>query len=273
MAVSVRSAAPPWSYSGLIWNFALRDIKSRFKGTILGWAWSIIVPVATVVIYSIVFSTIFRAEPPPLADGRAGNYAVWLLTGLVVWTGFSNTLNTAVGALLGSGSLLQKIYFPSYVPVIGSVISSMMQTGIEVGILLVILLAFGNVGLSWLALLLWIPVFVLFVASVTYVLATFNVYFRDLAYLITVALQLFFFLTPIIYPITLVPESWNGIPVRALIEANPIAAFVESFRTILYSVSVPSLGTWAVLIAWAAGALGLAVLTYFRRGLDIGEQV
>jgi len=112
-----------------------------------------------------------------------------------------------------------------------------------------------------------------FVTSVTYILATFNVYFRDLAYLITVALQLFFFVTPIIYPITLVPESSHGIPVRALIQANPLAQFVESFRTILYGVSVPSLSTWTVLLAWTAAALGLAVLTYFRRGLDIGEQI
>ena len=271
--MSVRSAAPAWSYSGLIWNFAVRDIKSRFKGTFLGWAWSIIVPVATVIIYSVVFSTIFRAQPPPLADGRPGNYAVWLLTGLVVWTGFSNTLNTAVGTLLGTGSLLQKIYFPSYAPVIGSVISSMMQTGIEALILIVILVAIGNIGISWIVLILWVPVFVVFVASVTYILATFNVYFRDLAYLITVALQLFFFVTPIIYPITLVPESSHGIPVRALIQANPLAQFVESFRTILYGVSVPSLSTWTVLLAWTAAALGLAVLTYFRRGLDIGEQI
>jgi ABC-type polysaccharide/polyol phosphate export permease len=271
--VSVRSAAPAWSYSGLIWNFALRDIKSRFKGTLLGWAWSIIVPVATVIIYSVVFSAIFRAQPPPLADGRPGNYAVWLLTGLVVWTGFSNTLNTAVGTLLGTGSLLQKIYFPSYAPVIGSVISSLMQTGIEMAILLVILVAIANVGLPWLALLLWIPVFVAFVTSVTYILATYNVYFRDLAYLIAVALQLFFFLTPIIYPITLVPVSWNGIPVRALIEANPLAQFVESFRSILYGVTVPSVATWAILLTWTAAAVVLAVITYFRRGLDIGEQI
>jgi ABC-type polysaccharide/polyol phosphate export permease len=273
VVVSVRSAAPAWSYSGLIWNFALRDIKSRFKGTLLGWAWSIIVPVATVVIYSVVFSAIFRAQPPPLADGRPGNYAVWLLTGLVVWTGFANTLTSGVGTLLGSGSLLQKIYFPSYAPVIGSVISSMMQTGIEMAILLVILLAIGNAGLPWLVLLLWAPIFVAFVASVTYILGAYNVYFRDLAYLITVALQLFFFLTPIIYPISLVPESWHGIPVRALIEANPLAQFVESFRTIAYSVSVPGAGTWAILLGWTAAAFGLSVVTYVRRGLDIGEQI
>jgi ABC-type polysaccharide/polyol phosphate export permease len=257
----------------LIWNFALRDIKSRFKGTFLGWAWSIIVPVATVIIYSVVFSAIFRAQPPPLADGRPGNYAVWLLTGLVVWTGFSNTLNTGVGTLLGTGSLLQKIYFPSYAPVLGSVISSMMQTGIEMAILLVILVAIGNVALPWLALLVWLPAFVVFVASVTYILATLNVYFRDLAYLITVALQLLFFLTPIIYPVTLVPESWHGIPVRAIIEASPLAQFVESFREIVYALSVPSLTSWAGLFIWTTAAFGLAVLTYFRRGLDIGEQI
>jgi ABC-type polysaccharide/polyol phosphate export permease len=256
-----------------VWNFAVRDTKSRFKGTVLGWAWSILVPVATVVIYSVVFSLIFRAEPPLMGNGRPGAYWIWLLTGLVVWTAFANTLSTAVGALLSTGSLLQKVYFPSYTPVLGSVISSLMQSGVELTIVLVLLAFTGGVGASWLGLLVWLPVFVVLVTSVTYILATLNVYFRDLSYLISVALQLFFFLTPVIYPITIVPESWRGIPVRQLIELNPLTQYVGSFRSMLYELRMPGAGTWSLLVGWAALAVGLAVLTYFRRGLDIGEQM
>jgi ABC-type polysaccharide/polyol phosphate export permease len=271
--VSVRGQAPPWAYSSLIWNFTVRDVKSRFKGAVLGWAWSLLVPIATVVIYSLVFSTVFRATPPPFADGSPGNYVVWLLAGLVVWSGFANTINTAVGALLGAGPLLQKVYFPSYAPVVGSVLASLMQAGIEMGILLLILIFLGNVGAVWLTALAWTALFVLFVGSLSYILATFNVYFRDLSYLISVALQLLFFLTPIIYPVSLVPESWNGIPVRALVEASPLTQFVESFRTIVYSLSVPSAATWGVLAAASLVSFLLAVLTYDRRGRDIGEQM
>ena len=273
MAVSVRSSAPPWAYSGLIWNFAVRDVKSRFKGAILGWAWSLIVPIATVVIYSLVFSVIFRTTPPPMANGKPGNYALWLLTGLVVWTGFSSTITTGVVSLLASGPLLQKIYFPSYAPVIGSVLSSLMQTGIELSIVLVILLAVGNVGLSWLFIVFWAALFVVFVGSVTYILAALNVSFRDLSYLITVVLQLLFFLTPVIYPITLAPESWHGIPVRAILELNPLAQFIESFRSLAYAAVVPGPKTWGGLVLCTLVCVGLAMLTYDRRGRDIGEQV
>jgi ABC-type polysaccharide/polyol phosphate export permease len=273
VAVSVRSAAPPWAYRGLIWNFAVRDVKSRFKGAVLGWAWSLLVPIFTVLIYALVFSAVFRATPPPFPDGRAGNYVVFLLSGLVVWTGFANTLNTAVGTLLATGPLLQKIYFPSYAPVLGSVLSSLMQTGIELGILLAILVAVSNVSAAWLFVVPWALLFVVFVASVTYVLATFNVYFRDLSYLISVGLQLLFFLTPIIYPITLVPQEWHGLPARAIVAASPLAAFVESFKSLIYLLSVPGPGVWLTLLGWTLGALGLAVLTYHRRGRDIGEQM
>lgn len=273
MAVSVRNAAPPWAYSGLIWNFAVRDVKSRFKGAVLGWAWSLLVPLAMVGIYSVVFSAVFRTTPPPFADGRPGNYAVFLLSGLVVWTGFANTLNTAVGTLLATGPLLQKIYFPSYAPVVGSVLASLMQTGIELAILLAILVLVANVGAAWVLIVPWALLFVAFVGSVTYVLATWNVYFRDLAYLITVALQLLFFLTPIIYPITLVPETWHGLPVRSLVEASPLAQFVESFKSIVYLLQAPPPSTWLLLFAWTLGLFGLAALTYDRRGRDIGEQM
>jgi ABC-type polysaccharide/polyol phosphate export permease len=273
VAVSVRNAAPPWAYRGLIWNFAVRDVKSRFKGTLLGWVWSLLVPLATVVIYSVVFSAIFRAAPPDFGNGKPGNYAVFLLSGLVVWTGFATNLNVGIGTLLAAGPLLQKIYFPSYAPIIGSVIATFMQTAIEFAILAVILVVVGNVSLAWLWLVPWVIVFVLFVGAVTYVMGALNVFYRDLAYLVAVALQLLFFLTPVIYPITSVPEESHGIPVRAIVEASPLAEFVESFKSIVYGLQVPGPRAWFALAAWCAAALGLAVLTYVRRGQDIGEHV
>ncbi len=270
---TTRPRSSIWSYRSLIWNFAQRDLKSRFKGTALGWAWSLMLPLATLATYSVVFSVVFRAVPPDFGNGAAGNFTVWLMAGLVPWSLFMISVNTAIPTLLANGPLLQKIYFPAYAPVLGAVVAILVQTMIEFGVLGVVLAAFRNVGPTWLAFGAWLPLFVVFVASVATGLAILNVYFRDLAHLTSVALQLLFFVTPIIYPLTLVPEDWQGLPLRTLVELNPLSQFVEALRQVLYGLQIPAASTWLTLSIWTAAAFGGAVFVYRRRGRDIGESV
>ena len=239
-AAEPRPRATVWSQRSLIWNFAQRDLKSRFKGTAFGWTWSLMVPLATVIIYSIVFSVIFRASPPDFGSGRPGNFTVWLMVGLVPWTFFLIAINIAIPTLLSNGPLLQKIYFPAFAPVLGATLGVLVQTIIEFGILAVILLIFGEVGPTWLLFPVWLCLFVLFVNGIATSLAILNVYARDLAHITAVVLQLLFFLTPIIYPITLVPEEWHGIPLRTIVQANPLSVFIESLRGLVYGLQLPS---------------------------------
>ena len=192
-----------WRNRHLIWNFARRDLKGRFKGTAVGWLWSLLLPLATVVIYSVVFSVFIRIEPPPFGDGEPGTYWVWLLTGMVTWTFVLNATNSGIPSLLANGSLLQKIYIPSFVPCVASSVAIGVQSLIELGIVAVILLAIGNVGWTWLVVPAWLALLFAFVTSTTYVLSVLNVFYRDVSQLVAVGLQLIFFLTPIIYPLTL----------------------------------------------------------------------
>ena len=150
------------------------------------------VPIATLVIYSVVFSTIMRMQPPPFGNGNKGNFTVWLLAGLTAWSMFAGSLNTAIGALLGAGPLLKKIYFPPYTPVLGSVIALLIQSMIELGIYLVVLTALGNVSWTWLLVPFWLVIFAVFLSSISIALAVLNVHFRDLAHIIGVAIQLLF---------------------------------------------------------------------------------
>src|SRR5664280_3344251 len=193
--MTVRERGSMWSYLSLIWNFAQRDLKARFKGTSLGWLWSLVFPIATLLIYSVVFSTIFRAKPPDFGSGRTGNFTVWLLAGLTAWSMFANSLNTAIGALLGAGPLLKKIYFPPYAPVLGSVLALLIQSAIELGILLVLLAALGNISWTWLLVPFWMVLFTVFISSISMSLAVLNVHFRDMAHIIGVAIQLLFYLS------------------------------------------------------------------------------
>jgi ABC-type polysaccharide/polyol phosphate export permease len=226
-------------------------------------------PLATLLTYSLVFGFFFKSAAPDFGNGRAGIFAVWLLGGLVPWAFFLVTLSVSMPTLLGNGALLQKVYFPAFAPIIGAGIAILVQTLIELSLFAVVLLLLGNVGPTWLLFPFWLGLFVVFVIGVALSLAILNVHLRDLAHLTNVALQLLFFLTPIIYQISKVPERWN----RALIRLNPMTAFVDCLRDLAYGLQVPDLITWIQMSAWAAGAVALAFFVYRWRGLDIGESV
>jgi ABC-type polysaccharide/polyol phosphate export permease len=273
MSLSARPRASLWAYRSLIWNFAQRDLKSRFKGTALGWAWSLMAPLATLMSYSLVFGAFFHSAAPNFGNGRPGFFPVWLLAGLVPWTFFLVTITISMPTLLANGSLLQKVYFPSFAPILGAAVAILVQTLIEFSILAVVLILVGNVGFTWMLFPFWLAFFVVFVTSIALSLAIMNVHIRDLAHLTNVAVQLLFFLTPIIYQISLVPTTWRGVPVQALVRLNPLAVFVDSLRQMAYDLQVPSLGTWLQVMAWTAGAVVLAFFVYRWRGLDIGEAI
>jgi ABC-type polysaccharide/polyol phosphate export permease len=269
----VRQTAPLWRQWNLIWNFAQRDLKSKFKASALGWAWSLVVPLATLGIYTIVFSIVFRGSAPDMGNGRDGIFVVWLFAGLTVWTFFSSSVNGGIGGLIGTGALLKKIYFPAYAPVLGSTVAQGVQSLIELGLYLAVLLVLGSVGWTWLLLPLVIGLLVVFSASVATALAILNVYVRDLAHLVSVALQLLFYATPIIYTLDFVPVEYHGVPMRAIIEWNPLSLFVELVRSVTYGLETGPASAWIALSIWTAAALGLAMLVSRRRGGDLGEEL
>ena len=258
------------SYRSLIWNFAQRDLKARFKGTAVGWGWSLAVPLASLLIYALVFGLLFRAPPPNFGSGHKGNFAAWLFVGLTVWGFFANGINTAIGALLGAGPLLKKIYFPAYAPVIGSIIAVAIQSLIEVVLVLGTMLAFGNIGFSWLLVPIWAVVFAAFVTALSLVLSIANIYLRDLSHIVSVALQLFFYATPIMFPASLL----SGHPtLQRVISANPMSQFVEIFRDLVYGLTPGAWGAWLYILGWSAVIIAISAWAFGRFGRDLGEQL
>lgn len=260
-------------YRSLIWNFGQRDLKSRFKGTAMGWAWSLMVPLASLGMYSVVFGVIFRAQAPDFGNGRQAIFAVWLFVGLVAWNFFSNCINTAMNSLVAVGGLLKKIYFPAYAPVIGAMIAVGFQSLIEMTLLLVTLALLGNLSWTFLLLPLWIAAFFGFVVGLALVCAVANIYFRDLAHLIGVVLQLLFYAAPIMYPPSAIPSSFHGIDLRRIIEANPISKFVELFRNLIYDLQPGTVHQWLVIAILSLGSLAAGLIVVARYGKDIGEQI
>ncbi|MCU0283624.1 MAG: ABC transporter permease [Candidatus Nanopelagicales bacterium] len=270
---SQRRQDSPRARARLIWAFALRDLRARFTATRLGLLWTLIVPLATVLIYSTVFSVIFRAQAPPMGNGEPGVFAVWFFVGLVAWNVFAQATGGAMGSILGMGAMLQKVSIPAFVPVLASVTTILIEKMLEVSVLLLVLLVFLNVGWTW---LLYPLVFVatgVFAAGLGYCLAVAMVHFRDTGQIFGIMLQLWFFLTPIMYPIEMIPEDWNGVPLQSLFALNPMTHFVEISRDLLYDLTLPTLGSVTYALVWMAVALGGAVLVHRRYGRDVSEAI
>jgi ABC-2 type transport system permease protein len=269
----VSTIAEVWGFRSLVWNFAQRELKSKYKRSALGWAWSLINPVATLLIYTLVFSVIFRTSPPPLGNGDRGNYTVFLFSGLVLWNFFSTTVNGAMFSLISAGPLLRKIYFPPFAPVAGGLLANGVQSLIEVGVLIAVMVALANVSLTLLLLPLLLALLALFALGIGLVLSVWNVYYRDVSYLVGLGLQVLFYATPIIYPETLIPVHSHGLPLRRLLELNPIADFVLAFRSVVYDLRVPSIARLGSLLAISLVTVTIGWSVFHRRARDISEEL
>lgn len=268
-----RRQGSPRAQLRLIWAFAVRDLRARFTATSLGLAWTLLVPLATVIIYSTVFSVIFRAQAPPMGNGRDGVFAAWFFVGLVIWNIFGQSASGALGSILGMGSMLQKVAIPAYVPVSAAVLTIVIEKVLEAGVMMTVLLLLLNVSWTWLLFPLVFLGLGLFATGLGYCLAVANVHFRDTGQIFTIVMQLWFFLTPVMYPVTMIPEEWNGVPLRAMLGLNPMTDFVEIGRDLLYDLTLPPLLDVVYVCVWIVLSLGAAVLVHRRFGQDVSEAI
>jgi ABC-type polysaccharide/polyol phosphate export permease len=263
-----------WAYRNLIYNLAQRELRSRYKKSLLGWLWSLINPASTLLIYSLVFGVFFKSKPPDVAaNGHTDVYALYLFAGLWVWNYFNGTVMGAIMALQASGPLLNKVYFPAACPAIANTITVLLQAFIESGILALTMLLLGNLGVVVLLFPLLIVMITLFSLGIGLALSVYNVFYRDVNYLVTIGMNLLFYATPIIYPITLVPEEAKGIPVRAIFQLNPVAQFVEWSRDIFWSDTWPSAKSFfgVIVVSVLTFLVGLAIFN--RKSRDIAQEL
>ena len=253
----------------LIGAFANRDFATRYRSSILGWAWSLIQPLAILVVFAAVFSLVFRIQAPDLGNGEGSSYAAFLFTGLVTWNLFAGLLNLSMTQLKSNGELLKKVQFPAWAPILGASIVQLIQVLLELAVLIVMFLWLGNVGWTW---VLAIPILVgtaLFAQGIGLVLSIINARFGDVMYIVAVVLSALYFLTPVLYPISMV-DGQNEL-LSLVVKLNPMSWYVESMHEVMYSLVAPpalviaALLVGGFLIFWA----GLAI---FNRGSeDIGE--
>ena len=276
-----------WTWRELLGNLVRREVKAKYKTSVLGAAWSMLNPMLYLAVFSLVFNVVLDRGMP--------NFPVYLLSGLLAWTLFSNSVSQAARSVVDNSSLVTKAYFPSEVLPLASIGSTLFDFALQ-AVVLVAFMVITQVGvLGWNLLLLPLSLVALltFTAALALFVAASNVRYRDVQHLLAIALLTWFWMTPIVYQSGFVYTELGqrelfGVSVYHLYLANPMTAIVSGFHRALYGtvapagpenpvllpVSVPWLA--ALIGAVAVGSLILLVLTwtyFYRRSGDFAEEL
>ncbi len=243
-----------WEYRELLYFLVWRDVKIRYKQTMLGAAWAIIQPLMTMVVFSLFFGKLAKIP----SDGIP--YPIFCYAALVPWTFFANGLTQSSNSLVGSSNLLTKVYFPRLAIPIATVFSGVIDFLLAFGILLA-MMPFYHVPITW--KVLWFPVFLL-LALVTSLgvglwLSALNVQYRDVRYIVPFITQFWMLATPIAYPSSLLSEPW-----KTVYGLNPMAGVVEGFRWALLGSKI-SVGPLLAVSSLAALLILIGGAFYFRK--------
>lgn len=232
----------------LLWNLTLRELRAKYRRSVLGWAWSMLNPLSSMLIYSFVFSVVFGATAPKGDPSGLQIYSLYLLCGILPWGFFTLTTNLGMASLTANAGLVRKVAFARETLVFSQVLFCLVQFAIEMGLLALAMLFFGSHFLIWLpVIMLHMVLLAVYSTGFALALSASSVYFRDLRYLWTIAIQVMFFATPIIYS----PDRIEGkLPafLELLWEWNPAKVFIMQFRHMLYSGASPDWGHLGYLV-------------------------
>lgn len=265
----------------LLVNLTRREVKGKYKRTALGQMWSLANPLASMLIYTLVFAFIIRMRPDPGDPSGIDIFALWLMCALLPWTFFTNVVNGGMGSLVGNENLIKKVYFPRSALVIASAFSATYSWAIEMTVLVVVLLIMGSHALVWLPLVVgFMALLFCFALGVALMLSVANVYFRDTEHFVAILFQIWFYLTPIVYPVRLVAQQSaktgpivGSVTILDLYQLNPIGRFAEVFRNLLYDNRWPAVGTTLTCVAWSATALVLGDWIFSRHARRLAEAL
>ncbi|HWS49288.1 MAG TPA: ABC transporter permease [Candidatus Methanoperedens sp.] len=240
----------------LLWQMVGREVKTRYKQSILGYFWVILNPLAQMIVMSFAFSIILR-----IPTNAAGNipYSIFLFVALLPWNLFSNSLSSATASLVGSSSLITKVYFPRTILVLSTILAKIVDFLFASIILIIYMIIYQvpiNINILWI-----IPIFFIqqiFTIGLSLFFAAANLLYRDIQYLLALILLLWMYITPVIYPADLVPEKY-----RIVFQLNPMAVIVNAYRQTILGGGAPNYSS--LLIAFLLSIFVLLLgLSYFK---------
>ena len=216
-----------YRYRELIWALALKELKVRYKRSVLGFLWALLNPALMMAVLTLVFSTILRFGIP--------HYAIFLLSVLLPWTFFSQSLSYAVESIVSNGELIKKVLVPKLVFPVAAVVSNIINLLLSlIPMALLVIVMRHPFYKTWLYLPVPILALIIFTTGMSFFFATANVYYRDVAHILQVILSAWFYFTPIIYAIDFVPAN-----LRWIFRLNPIIFVINGFRLAIYYGMLP----------------------------------
>ena len=255
-----------WAYRGFVLGSVKREFQAKYSNAMLGALWSLLSPLAMIVVYTVIFSQVMHNRLPGAAPGAPYAYSIWLCAGVLTWNLFAEIVARAQGMFLEQANLIKKISFPRICLPLIVVLNALVNFGIIFGLFTVFLVASGSFpGVVFLALLPVLLLQVLLGIGLGMIAGILNVFFRDVGQFLTIAMQFWFWLTPIVYPASILPPE-----VRGLLGWNPMARVIEAYQVILVQGHAPD---WRALlpVALLAALLCVLALRLFRR--RAGEMV
>lgn len=246
-----------WKYRALVFALVGRHLTSRYRGSLLGYLWSLLNPLGLMLVYTLVFRYYMRI-------GGVENYSVFLFTGLLPWLWTTSSLSESTNAIVGSGHLITKSLFPAQVLPTVSVLTNLIHFLLALPVLVIFMLVAGvSLHWTWLLLPFLLVLQAFFLLGLSLLLSSLNVFYRDVQHVLGNILTLLFFLCPILYPVEQVPEQFRGI-----IYWNPFALFTTFYHNILLEGSLPeSLHIISILgVSFLFFLLGVKVFGRYREG-------
>ena len=239
-------------FQPLLAELVARDIKIKYRKSVLGVLWTLLNPLLMMIILSVVFSNLFKFD--------VENFPLYLLTGQVIFNFFNDATTTSMYSIIGSAGLIKKIYVPKYLFVISRVLSSIINVLASFSAVILVMLAL-RVELYWPILLVWFPMITLMIFSlgVGLFLAAVTVKFRDIQHLYSVFITALTYLTPVIYPMSILP-SW----LYKIVSLNPITNYLQMFRDLMLNNTMPSLLRVIVAIVEAGVMLVIGLYVFYK---------
>lgn len=265
--MSLRTAV---AHRNLLYLLALKELRTRYRKSALGWAWSLLNPLSQMLIFSILFLIIFQRPTPVGLNTGLETFPLYFLSGLLPFQFFSISVSTAIGSVQGGASLIKKVAFPHEHLVLSIIIAQFVTLMVEMVVLSIAFLIFGHMVLPWLFpfLLLMIPI-TMFTTGVALLLSAANVFFHDINYLWGIVAQLLFYASPIIW----VPGEIANRAITLISNWGPTGSFVRASQQILYDAQMPGPGRWAHIFAFSIITLAFGAWVFNRLSPRFAEEL
>ncbi len=258
------------AHRNLLYLLSLKELRTRYKKSVLGWAWSLFNPLSQMVIFTVIFLKVFKARPPLGDPSGLANFPLYFLSGLLPFNFFSIGVGVSIAAVQGGAGLIKKVQFPHEHLVFSVILAQFVTLLIELGLLTVAMLIGGNNVLPWLpALFLVLVLLALFTSGIALFLGAANVFYHDVNYLWSILSQILFYATPVIYD----PNTLEFRPLKVIANYGPTGSFITAIHNLVYDLRIPSFGRLGELAVLGIGTFVLGVWLFGRMSPRFAEEM